>query len=86
MFSQIFDDIAQQFSRVSREFNGDSTVAATRIKALLQSVLQKMDLVSREEFDAQTAVLQRTRMRLQALEKQIAELECRLAQNKTGGC
>jgi BMFP domain-containing protein YqiC len=44
-------------------------------KALLQAGLTRLDVVSREEFDAQTAVLQRTRERLEALEQQIAALD-----------
>jgi len=47
------------------------------MKAALQSALARMDLVTREEFDAQTAVLQRTRARLEALEGKLAELEQR---------
>jgi BMFP domain-containing protein YqiC len=43
-------------------------------KTLLQSALSRLDVVSREEFDAQTAVLQRTRERLEALEQQIVAL------------
>ena len=35
----------------------------------------KLDVVSREEFDAQTHVLQRTQQVLQNLEKRLAELE-----------
>ena len=44
-------------------------------KSLLQSALTRLDVVSREEFDAQTAVLKRTRERLEALEKQLAQLD-----------
>ena len=44
-------------------------------KSLLQSALTRLDVVSREEFDAQTAVLKRTRERLEALEAQIASLD-----------
>ena len=43
-------------------------------KSLLLSALGKLDVVSREEFDAQTAVLQRTRQRLETLEQQIEAL------------
>ena len=39
------------------------------------SRLTRLDVVSREEFDAQTAVLKRTRERLEALEAQIAALD-----------
>ena len=50
-------------------------------KSLLQSALGKLDVVSREEFDAQTAVLQRTRQRLEALEQQIEALSDTLEQS-----
>lgn len=45
------------------------------IRAGLQSGFQKLDLVSREEFDVQSAVLARTREKLEALEKRIQALE-----------
>lgn len=48
------------------------------MRGVLESGLQKMNLVTREEFDIQTAVLQRTREKLDALEKQMAELESRV--------
>jgi BMFP domain-containing protein YqiC len=44
---------------------------------VLQNTLAKLDLVTREEFDVQTRVLARTREKLEALEKAIAELEAR---------
>ncbi len=46
-------------------------------RAITQSVLGKMDLVTREEFDVQTEVLARTRAKLEELEKEIAELEAK---------
>ena len=50
-------------------------------RAALQSGLGKLDLVTREEFDVQRAVLLRSREKLDALEQQVAELESRLAGN-----
>ncbi len=44
-------------------------------KAILQSALIKMDLVSRREFDIQAGVLQRTREKLEALDRRLQELE-----------
>ncbi len=44
-------------------------------KSLLQSAMARMDLVTREEFDVQMAVLARTREKLEALEARLAELE-----------
>jgi BMFP domain-containing protein YqiC len=48
--------------------------AEKNLQALLKSVFAKMELVSREEFDVQAAVLRSTRDKLDALEKQLAEL------------
>ena len=43
-------------------------------KSVLQAGLGKLDLVTREEFDVQRAVLLRTREKLDALEQRLAEL------------
>lgn len=42
---------------------------------ILQSVLAKMDLVTREEFDVQRKVLGRTRQKVEELEKIVTDLE-----------
>ncbi len=47
----------------------------SNVRSLLQSALGKMNLVTREEFDVQSAVLQRTREKLEQLEKQVTELQ-----------
>ena len=72
------DDLARRLSdmvppglRQSRE-----ELQAT-FKTALQAGLGKLDLVTREEFDVQRAVLLRTREKLEALEKGVAELEAR---------
>lgn len=44
-------------------------------KTFFTSALQKLDVVTREEFDVQAAMLARTREKLDALEKQVAALE-----------
>jgi BMFP domain-containing protein YqiC len=49
------------------------------IQQVLARQLNKLDVVSRDDFDAQQAVLLRTREKLEALEKQVAEIEQRLA-------
>ncbi|MEW6646690.1 MAG: accessory factor UbiK family protein [Pseudomonadota bacterium] len=47
--------------------------------AVLRARLEKLDLVTRDEFDAQTRVLARSRAKLEELERKIAELEQRLS-------
>jgi len=47
----------------------------SNLHAAVSAALARMELVTREEFDVQTAVLARTREKLTALEAQVAELE-----------
>ncbi len=44
------------------------------LRSIAQSALSRMDVVSREEFDAQAEVLERTRDRVIALEKELEAL------------
>jgi len=44
-------------------------------RAVLKTGLSKLDLVTREEFDVQEAVLARTREKLERLEEQVAAME-----------
>ena len=55
------------------------------LRLALEGAAGRMDLVTREEFDVQAAVLARTRARLQALEARVAELERRLGVGGAGG-
>ena len=48
------------------------------MRAVLGEAISRLDLISREEFDVQQQVLQRTRLRLEALEKEVARLEQQL--------
>lgn len=49
--------------------------AEQNFRAVLQAGLTRLDLVTREEFDVQAAVLRRTREKLEALEARLAKLE-----------
>jgi hypothetical protein len=73
---RLIDDLARRLAGSVPE----SVVALRRdleqnFKGVLQSRLAKLDLVTREEFDVQAAVLKRTREKLAALEKRLSELE-----------
>ena len=52
-------------------------------KAVLQTGLARLDLVTREEFDVQRAVLLRTREKLEELQRTVAELEAQLGHGTT---
>ncbi|MNV34632.1 Membrane fusogenic activity [compost metagenome] len=64
-------DLVPQGLRDSRE-----ELQAT-FKTALQAGLTKLDLVTREEFEVQRAVLLRTREKLDALEQAVTTLESR---------
>jgi ubiquinone biosynthesis accessory factor UbiK len=49
--------------------------AEQNFRAVLQAGLARLDLVTRDEFDVQAAVLKRTREKLEALEARLAALE-----------
>ena len=49
------------------------------VKAMMTQGFSRLDLVTREEFDIQNQVLAKTRVKLEALEARLAELESKLA-------
>ncbi len=54
------------------------------VKALLAQGFQKMDLVTREEFEVQVALMDRLRARVAELERTLAELESRAGSGNGG--
>jgi len=78
---KIIDDLSKRFMEAIppgvRQLQSEFEKNA---QAALQTAFARMDLVTREEFDVQQGVLARTRAKVEALEKQVAELEIRLAQ------
>ena len=75
--SELADSLAKKLSALfSNAATGSSLKedAQHNIRALIQSAFSKLDMVSREEFDAQVAVLQRSREKIDRLEQQLQEL------------
>ena len=68
---QLAESISQQ---VPAGFNKFKDQAAAQVQTLLLQQLDKLDLVTREEFDTQNAVLLRNREKLDELEKTVANL------------
>lgn len=67
------DKLLKQFGGLLQQSDLAPEVQA-QLRQKLQTLLADMDLVTREEFDAQTAVLQRTRQQLEELEKTLEKL------------
>ena len=70
------DEIARRLmERVPPALRSMQADLESNFKAILRERLSKLDLVSRDEFDAQSKVLERTRSRLEALDARLAALE-----------
>ena len=74
---QLIDGLSEQFSQLlsGKAFLPGQSLAKEQITSILQGTFDRFDLVSREEFDAQRAVLLRTREKVEQLEIQLAALE-----------
>lgn len=71
--AKIFEDISAKLSAMVN--SSPAKDIEKNMRALLTQGFAKLDLVTREEFDVQTQVLERTREKLSALEARITELE-----------
>jgi BMFP domain-containing protein YqiC len=73
---RLIDDLARRLaSAVPENVAAVGRDLEQNFKGVLQAQLARLDLVTREEFDVQSAVLKRTREKLTALEQRLAALE-----------
>ncbi len=70
---RLADSVPESVRNMGRDLEGN-------FKAVLQAQLAKLDLVTRQDFDVQSAILERTRTKLSDLEARLAELEGKLPQ------
>ena len=73
--SKIDDLVRKLTAAIPPGLKDFETEAKKQFKAILESGLSKMDIVSREEFDIQVKVLAKTREKIDRLEEKLAELE-----------
>ena len=82
--SQTFEQIREQMQTIASDMQnkiGDTIRQSPakdlekNIRSMMAQGFQKMDLVTREEFDVQAKVLSKTREKLEALEQKVALLE-----------
>ena len=79
--AQFIDEIANKIADAMPDgVTGIQQDVEKNVKAVLQNSFAKFNLVTREEFDVQTRVLENTRAKVEELEKQIAALEEQLRQ------
>lgn len=70
-YSRLKDQI-EQITTGTDTLNAE---AMSYLRLAISNLFERLDLVSREEFDAQTAVLKRSREKIDRLEQQLKELE-----------
>jgi BMFP domain-containing protein YqiC len=70
---KFLDEIGEKINQAMRQ--SPVKDIEKNVRAMLQSGMQKLDLVTREEFDVQQEVLLRTREKLTELEARLAQLE-----------
>lgn len=77
------DDLLEKISNVlPQDLHGLKEDTRKNVKAVLQSVFEKMDLVTREEFDVQKKVLERAQEKIQQLAQEVQKLEESLRDKK----
>jgi len=74
IFAQLQGQFGQFVPDMARAARDD---VETQVRASVMAVMSRLELVTREEFDAQQAVLEKTREKVEALEQRVAELESR---------
>ena len=79
---EVFQDIQSKVSDLLK--NSPAKDMERNVNAMMTQGFSKFDLVTREEFDTQAQVLTRTRLRLEELERRVAELETQLAGSQPG--
>ncbi len=76
MNKQFFDDLSTKISATLPPVPGGVKGEIEQsIRSILQTTFNKLDLVTREDFEIQSSVLQKTRLKLENLEKKLTELE-----------
>ncbi|REC93701.1 accessory factor UbiK family protein [Kushneria indalinina] len=74
IFGRLAQQVGERLQDVSR---GPEEIQRT-VQSAMRSAFDRMELVSREDFDVMMEVLQRTRSRVEDLEKQVTRLEAAL--------
>ncbi len=72
IFAQLQGQFGQFVPDMARAARDDFE---TQVRASVMAAMSRLELVTREEFDTQQAVLEKTREKVEALEQRVAELE-----------
>lgn len=74
IIQQVGEQLEQLIDGFSPSSSSDKNELQRSVHAIVQNVFEKLELVSREEFDAQKALLESTQQQVAELEAALAEL------------
>lgn len=78
MIDQFAKEMLSSFQAQADTLKGAKSFTEQQIKSMAESAMRNLNMVSREEFDIQQAILERANDKVRSLEKQLAELEAKL--------
>ncbi|EGZ45598.1 accessory factor UbiK family protein [Neisseria wadsworthii] len=78
---KLFEEVSAKVSETIA--NSPAKDVEKNVKAMLGSAFNRMDLITREEFDIQQQVLIKTRTKLAELEERVAKLEAAISAAET---
>ena len=81
---KLLDDLSERLSAaLPTGLHSLQDELAKNLRITLEAAFARLDLVTREEFDVQSAVLARTREKLTRLEQQVKTLEAQIHEDKS---
>ena len=81
-FDEFYQQLTDQLNQVTTGSDGISQEAAVYLRAATSNLFKKLDIVSKEEFEAQKAVLARSREKINQLEIKMEQLKQQLDSDK----
>jgi BMFP domain-containing protein YqiC len=80
MIDQLAKEMLSNFQAQAETLKDVKAFSEKQFRSIAESSMRNLNLVTREEFDIQQAILERSREKIDGLEKQIAALEQKLAE------
>ncbi len=85
MNTRFLDELSRRLSEgLPPGLAGSESELRRHLRAMLEGMVNRLELVPREEFEVQKAVLARTRQKLKALEERLAALEAKGEEESSG--
>jgi BMFP domain-containing protein YqiC len=82
--NRLFDDMAKVAGGAAGTLSGLKSEVESRVRQLVDDLVGKLDLVTREDMDAALALAAKAREEQEALGKRVSELEAEIARLKSG--